>query len=328
MDKKTTLLSPVLAAWLGVSGCAHKQPPHQHGGEAAHLPEQQVAPALPGHVADNAGTEAPASGMAEPLPDGHEHLEALHEPLDSGTVVDAANKAAPVIEDASAVPTVPVRKPATGNIRAARRVAPRPGPAATFDPDDADDAQFMLFANAIENADTATLLAIIADGGNANAANANGMTPLMAAARNNAPLETITVLLNAGANANARDLDGATPLLHAFLRGAKPPSAPLVARLIAAGADVNACDGNGGSILARAIALKTADPEILSILLDAGAGITIPTDQRDTAVRFTDLYMMQFDHMEGVNESPLRARLRQLTLDAIGQLKSTGLEDR
>jgi hypothetical protein len=79
--------------------------------------------------------------------------------------------------------------------------------------------------------------------------------------------DTIAALLRAGARINEVDIRKMTPLMLSIATDYANPA--VVRQLIAAGADVNAKDGNGESVLTWA--RKYRNPEILSILEAAGA---------------------------------------------------------
>ena len=80
--------------------------------------------------------------------------------------------------------------------------------------------------------------------------------------------EVVRILVNAGADVNARDSDG-DPLLHeAIFRGNRE----IVRILVDAGVDVKASDSRGDSPLDSARFWARNDPEIVQILVEAGAG--------------------------------------------------------
>ncbi|MDO8989626.1 MAG: ankyrin repeat domain-containing protein [Sideroxyarcus sp.] len=82
-------------------------------------------------------------------------------------------------------------------------------------------------------------------------------------------------LLAAGANANARDGEGATLLMLAAYKG----DLDMVKTLIAGGADVNACDERGWAPLAKSVynaELKRGFADVAQVLIDAGANVEAP----------------------------------------------------
>jgi hypothetical protein len=79
----------------------------------------------------------------------------------------------------------------------------------------------------------------------------------------------VKALVAGGADVNARDAQGRTVLLQAVEAG----SAPSVAVLVAAGADVDAADNNGLTALIEATRLGHED--VVASLLDAGADASL-----------------------------------------------------
>ena len=79
----------------------------------------------------------------------------------------------------------------------------------------------------------------------------------------------VAALLAAGADANARDNGGATPLHHA----AAVEGLETVAMLLDAGVDIHARTNSGNSPLLRAADIGFGTPEILEILVAAGADV-------------------------------------------------------
>ncbi len=154
--------------------------------------------------------------------------------------------------------------------------------------------------------DVATLQALVrADASRLNARDANGMTPLMHAAREKHPAAAAW-LLEARADVHAADANRYTALHHAAFVGEPATTAALlkaggsliavesmgrtplalacgfghdletVRLLVAAGADVNATPPSGENILAGTVAFGR--PEILDFLIERGA--RLPRDQR------------------------------------------------
>ena len=106
------------------------------------------------------------------------------------------------------------------------------------------------------------------DGANPKARDEDGYTPLHGAADNpNVNLPVIQALLNAGADPNAEDEDGVTPLM----RAANAANLPVVQALLAAGADPNAKDMNSTTPLLNAASTPNSTPEMVDMLLKAGA---------------------------------------------------------
>jgi Ankyrin repeats (3 copies)/Prenyltransferase and squalene oxidase repeat len=97
------------------------------------------------------------------------------------------------------------------------------------------------------------------------------MTPLFIGAVD-LPPATIEALLKAGAHPDECDQRKLTPLMAAMLTD--NPKMASIRQLIAAGADVNAKDQNGESVLDWA--LKYRNPEVISMLKAAGATVNKP----------------------------------------------------
>jgi ankyrin repeat protein len=88
-------------------------------------------------------------------------------------------------------------------------------------------------------------------------------------------LSRVGALLAEGADREARNADGATALMVAAQAG----RLDLVRALIDAGADVNATDDRGWGPLAKAIHNPELDrgfPDVVDVLIRAGAGIETP----------------------------------------------------
>ncbi|WP_367874881.1 ankyrin repeat domain-containing protein [Luteolibacter sp. Populi] len=111
------------------------------------------------------------------------------------------------------------------------------------------------------------------------AAPGTGLTPLHFAAQRGSPA-VVQLLLDAGAPVDARTagpkfqdsehVAEVTPLLYAAERG----SPETIRLLLSKGADANAEDKNGASALSYALASKK--PEVLDLLIRAGAKVTSP----------------------------------------------------
>jgi ankyrin repeat protein len=136
-------------------------------------------------------------------------------------------------------------------------------------------------ADAAMRGERETLRALLKDGGDANAAQGDGMTALHWAALSN-DLEMAEVLLYAGANVKAATRLGAyTPLVLASRNG----NAVLVERLLRAGSDANGTTSTGASALMLAAASGSADA--VRHLLDAGAAVNArESSQGQTALMF------------------------------------------
>ena len=109
--------------------------------------------------------------------------------------------------------------------------------------------------------------ALVNTGANVNV-RGSGNDPLLHEAIWRGHTEVVRILVNAGADVNARDSDG-DPLLHeAIFRG----NTEIVRILVDAGVDVNANNSRGRSPLDSARFWARNDPEIVQILVEAGAG--------------------------------------------------------
>ena len=160
------------------------------------------------------------------------------------------------------------------------------------DPKLKDMGGFTALLNAFQDPDQERIRVLLDAGSDVNAANTfsgavkNGpidlvhMTPLFLAAPD-APPATIKALLSAGAHPDEADQRKLTPLTYAILND--EPKLDCLRQLIAAGADVNAKDANGESVLDWA--LKYRNPEIIAMLKAAGANpskpFTAPTRPAD-----------------------------------------------
>jgi hypothetical protein len=145
------------------------------------------------------------------------------------------------------------------------------------DPKTADSLGFSALMNATAFQDSQRIRLLLAAGSDPNAFNTsagvvkNGPLALrhLSALMLAAPFgdqDTITALLEAGARINEKDIRGMTPLMLSVATDHAQPAT--VGRLIAAGADVQAKDTNGDSVLDWA--RKFGNPEIVSMLAHSG----------------------------------------------------------
>jgi ankyrin repeat protein len=146
------------------------------------------------------------------------------------------------------------------------------------DPKRADKAGFTALENATTFPDSVRVKMLLETGSDPNAFNIfagrvkNGPIALthMTALMTTAPYsdqETIACLLKAGARVNETDSRGMTPLMFSIAADHAQPAT--VRQLIKAGADIQARDKYGDSVLDWAH--KYGNPEIVSMLLAAGA---------------------------------------------------------
>jgi len=134
---------------------------------------------------------------------------------------------------------------------------------------EADGATALHWASYRDDLETADLL--IRAGAKVNAANDLGATPLWAACQNGSEA-MVRRLLAAGANPNAALLAGETPLMVASRSGN-----PAVVELLASkGANVNARAARGQTALMWAVAQK--HPEVVGVLLAHGVDIRARSD--------------------------------------------------
>jgi Ankyrin repeats (3 copies)/Ankyrin repeat len=106
--------------------------------------------------------------------------------------------------------------------------------------------------------------ALLAAHADADAKDASGVTPLMAAAKSKNP-ELARLLIDGGANVNTRDPGGETPLMRAAISG----NAEICQALIRARADINARSSGDYSALKWATVMRKG--EVAAILRGAGA---------------------------------------------------------
>jgi ankyrin repeat protein len=155
---------------------------------------------------------------------------------------------------------------------------------------DISDAEYPAVRKAALAADPATVRALAAHGADPNAANANGDTALIMAARaGNVP--AVKALVDAGAKVEMTDANGMTPLMWAVQK-----SEDAAARvLLEAGADVNARAPNGANALSLAVANDDAAMEAL--IRDAG-GTAPPA--RETVITSETLFTIQPLPLDGI----------------------------
>jgi ankyrin repeat protein len=132
-------------------------------------------------------------------------------------------------------------------------------------------------ADAAEKKDPAKVAALLKQGADVNASQADGMTALhWAAYHDDGPLTT--QLLKAGAHADAANRYGVTPLAVACTNG----NAEIVALLLEAGADANTALHGGETVLMTAA--RTGKPGSVKALLSRGALVNARDRKGQTAL--------------------------------------------
>lgn len=140
------------------------------------------------------------------------------------------------------------------------------------------------------NSDRQGLRMLLAEKGDVNAAQADGMTALHWAVRQD-DAETAMLLIHAGANVQAVTRLGVTPLALAC----ENANAAMIRLLLGAGANVNFAGPNGETALMIATRLGNAEP--MQALLDGGANV----NAKDTAAESTALMVaIRENHAEAV----------------------------
>ena len=129
------------------------------------------------------------------------------------------------------------------------------------------DAATSEIADAAQRGDRATVRAALARKADVNVAQIDGSTALHWAVERD-DLEMAELLIRAGARVAARTREGVTPLQLAATNG----NAPMIDRLLKAGADANAALTAGGDT-AVMMAARTGKPDAIRALLEAGANV-------------------------------------------------------
>src|SRR5213593_3245695 len=131
--------------------------------------------------------------------------------------------------------------------------------------------------DAARNADREAVRALIQQGANVNAAEADGTTALHWASYRD-DVESADLLIRAGAKVNAANDLGATPLWTASLNG----SAPMVKRLLEAGANPNAALLAGETPVM--VASRSGYPVVVEQLIAKGANVNARGARGQTAL--------------------------------------------
>lgn len=137
----------------------------------------------------------------------------------------------------------------------------------------AAEAAVSRLVEAVKDRDLTAVRALLGQGADVNAAEADGTTPLYWAAVRDAA-DVVAALIAAGADVSAASRYGVTPLSAACLNG----SAPVVRMLLAAGASPEAALPGGETPLMTAA--RTGVPEVVELLLAGGADVNVRESTR------------------------------------------------
>jgi ankyrin len=163
---------------------------------------------------------------------------------------------------AAAVERLPLIDAARNSDQAAVRALLKQG--ADVNATDADGTTALLWASYRDDVETARLL--LRAGANVNASNDLGATPIWTASLNGSTA-MVRTLLEAGANPNLALLLGETPVMVAARSG----NPEVVEQLLAKGANVNSRGARGQTALMWAVAQKHS--EVVKLLLAHGADV-------------------------------------------------------
>ncbi len=192
-------------------------------------------------------------------------------------------------------------------------------------------AQNAPLADAAEKRDAPAVRRLLAQGGDVNAAQIDGMTALHWAAHHD-DMATVRLLLKAGAKADAGNRYKITPLHSACVNG----NGPMTEALLEAGADANATLPEGETALMTAA--RTGAPAPIKALLAKGAKVNAKGRNQQTALMWAaaegnlEAVRLLMDAGADIRASldsgftPLFFAVRQGKADVVEALLSAGLD--
>ena len=129
-----------------------------------------------------------------------------------------------------------------------------------------------------------TLRFLVENGGDVNAADDLGLTPLMAAVKNQF-LDAVIFLIDQGADVNLQDSSGLTALHYATEVSFDPSSCLIVKQLINRGANINAVTKND-KCTPLMLACLNENVSVINFLLQNGANVALTDNNGWTALHF------------------------------------------
>jgi len=136
--------------------------------------------------------------------------------------------------------------------------------------------------------------------------------PPLCAAIANSSLRMAVTLLHAGADPDARTSDGRAALHLLSLAVDASAKQPLLAALLAAGADVDARVYVTGDTPLH-VAATDGDADVVSVLIEAGANATL---ENLLGLRPSEAALMQLHVLDGAREGDFEAKLRRIRRSA------------
>ena len=128
------------------------------------------------------------------------------------------------------------------------------------------------------------LSCLVENGADVNAADGDGVTPLMAAVKNQF-LDAVTFLIDQGADVNLQDSTGVTALHYATEDSCDPSGCLIVKQLINGGANINAVTKNE-KCTPLILACLNGDVSVVNFLLQNGANVALRDDNGWTTLHF------------------------------------------